>query len=683
MARNRTRTEPEHAVEPLVGVAVDEETAESPLGVGQAAPAARRRRNPLPLLLALLVVAGGGAFGWWWWFGRETATETERATFTVRRADLPIDITESGGLEALRSKVYKSEVEGTTTVIYIVEEGTRITEQDVADKKVLVRLDSSKIRDQLEQQEITFASAKASYEDAEEAYDIQKSEGESEVKQAELDVKFSRMDLEHYVGEALAADALEGEVDLARLADELYRAALQHRKAIEGEVQVTLEEADHALAATHNPAGEEANPGPAPHTTEEPVFEAPEKPQPKAPETAARLGGSALQNKRTLEANIGLAIEEFKIAADDVIGAADLLRLKAISRKKLEAYELALKRRRIELDQALMARELFFRYEFPKQAQQYLSLYQEEVRELERVKARARSALVQADVKRQSAKATYLLQKSRLEKLQAQLAACTIVATQPGLVVYATTGGHWRHSGDPIEEGSTIRERQEIIKLPDIASLAVGIRVHESLVEKVKVGLPARVRVDAFPEMNITGKVYEVADLPSSRNRWLNPDLKEYETIVAIDGVHPVLKPGMSAEVTVHVKTLRNVLHVPVQAVTARGDRSVVYVVHEDGTEEERAVEIGESNDDFVEIRSGLAEGEKVLLEAPRYIATEEEEEKAPQAEDQEAEEAEEPGQGPQPRQEEKGKRPKEGNARPKGAKGSPRRGSSRSTKSP
>jgi len=134
--------------------------------------------------------------------------------------------------------------------------------------------------------------------------------------------------------------------------------------------------------------------------------------------------------------------------------------------------------------------------------------------------------------------------------------------------------------------------------------------------------MPARVKIDAFPEMKLTGKVHKVAVL--AKSEWFNPDLKEYETTISIDGVHPSLKPGMSAEVEILVGTLRNVIRIPIQAVTARAGNTVVFLLDGSGNEEVREVVTGEANESFVEIKSGLVEGDVVLLEAPQTIEPEE-----------------------------------------------------------
>ena len=599
----------------------------SPDSPAAAAPSRRRRRRRsiLPAFVLLAVVGGGGYGGWRWWESRQAVTKVERASHVVRRADLPISVTEGGNVKALHSEDIKCMVEGKTTIISLVPEGSRITEEDVEKGKVLVELDSADLRERLTQQEITHANAESAYEAAREDFEIEKSDTESKIKNGELNVKFGRMDLEHFVGQQLAVDALGGKMDLLKLGEQLHEAAVAERKSIETESAKALKEVEAALAA---PPEE----GPLPKSS---PARRPEESTPAASDDERladvtgpgrrdeMLGGQALQTKRKLDADIELAIEKFKRAADKLSWTARLEKKGFVSHNELEADQLALKSSLIDLQQALSARELFLRYEFPKKAEEFLSIYVERGKELERIRARGRAAISQAQAKLKSAESTFKVQKTRFEKLKKQIKFCIIRATKPGLVVYATSGGHFRGGGTPIEEGATVYERQSIIKLPDVTQLAVEVDVHESVVDKVTAGLEANIRIDAFPNAKLKGKVLKVAVLPDSASRWMNPDLKQYQTDVNIEGKHAYLKPGMSAEVEILVGLLENVIQIPVQAVTNRRGKSVVYVVRGSG-EEEREVELGESNDKFVQVLKGLEEGETILLEAPQSVTVEE-----------------------------------------------------------
>ncbi len=105
---------------------------------------------------------------------------------------------------------------------------------------------------------------------------------------------------------------------------------------------------------------------------------------------------------------------------------------------------------------------------------------------------------------------------------------------------------------------------------------------------------------------------------------WLNPDLKVYATDVSIDGTHDFLKTGMSAKVEIIIDELKDVISIPIQAVVNIEGKKVCFVSSGSGSER-RQVETGAFNDSFVEIKSGLTEGDKVLLNPPRLIKSENE----------------------------------------------------------
>jgi hypothetical protein len=97
----------------------------------------------------------------------------------------------------------------------------------------------------------------------------------------------------------------------------------------------------------------------------------------------------------------------------------------------------------------------------------------------------------------------------------------------------------------------------------------------------------------------------------------MSADIKNYQTMVSIDESLEGLKPGMSAEVTIHVEsTDQHVLTVPIQAVfggVELGQKRKVFVNALDGPKE-RDVTIGLANERVVEIKDGLNEGDIVVL---------------------------------------------------------------------
>ena len=97
----------------------------------------------------------------------------------------------------------------------------------------------------------------------------------------------------------------------------------------------------------------------------------------------------------------------------------------------------------------------------------------------------------------------------------------------------------------------------------------------------------------------------------------MTSDVKVYATIVSIDDPLPGLKPGMSAEVTIHVdSTLENILAIPVQAVVGgaeSGRNRKVFVMTPTGPEE-REIQIGLSNEKMAEVKGGLQAGDQVVV---------------------------------------------------------------------
>jgi multidrug efflux pump subunit AcrA (membrane-fusion protein) len=266
--------------------------------------------------------------------------------------------------------------------------------------------------------------------------------------------------------------------------------------------------------------------------------------------------------------------------------------------------------------------DLYKRYEFPKQTKQFLSDYHEAERELERTFARTRSQLAQAQAKLESSEASYNLQKDRIAKLERQIAACTILAPSPGIVVYGTSDDWHQRREDPIEVGDMVRKGQKIFTIPNSNVMGVELRVHESSVNMVQPGQDATIIVEALPDATFHGKVLKVAPLPDPQHGWLDPGVKVYTTQVTIDGSHDVIRPGMSAKVDILVDQLYDVKIVPVHVVGNRAGKKVCYIATERGPEE-REVQTGAFNDTFVEIAGGLEVGEQVLLSPPRLVQSE------------------------------------------------------------
>jgi HlyD family secretion protein len=200
-------------------------------------------------------------------------------------------------------------------------------------------------------------------------------------------------------------------------------------------------------------------------------------------------------------------------------------------------------------------------------------------------------------------------EEERLERYETQLKKCKIHAPQSGLVAYPSSKLY------EVREGVPVIFRQKLLSIPNLDSMQVETRIHESALDQVRAGQPVRVTVDAFPNVQYQGTVKSVAVLPE-QNSWSGNDTKVYQTIVTINDKVEGLKPGMTAVSEILVQSVQNVVNVPLLAVVEHDQQKYVVVRNEDNQLVPRPVELGQASDTRVSIQSGLSEGEAIALNA-------------------------------------------------------------------
>lgn len=541
-------------------------------------------------------------------------------TALAKRGDLNITVLEGGSVEAIESLEVVSEVRGGagTKILKIAEEGYMVTDEDVKNGKVLVELDSADLRDRIVQEEINYQSALATLTDAVQGYEIQRNQNTSNIKAADEKALFARMDLEKYLGDKTANEIikilkLDGVEAAAKKLAAGDDAEAQMISAMDG---VASPDPTNNTAANTNgaakasaaavPQVQAAAPKESEPTVDYSLYAKPE----------ALGDGSAMQDLRKLQDDQQSAEAQLGLAKTKLDGTKRLFDKDFAARSELDTDKINYDNSALKVQTGKTALSLFIKYEFPKQARDLVSKFEESLRALEREKKEAISKLAQARAKLKGAESRFNIETNQRKDLQEQLGKCVIKASRTGLVVYGgSSSDRFFDSNEQIREGATVRERQPIITIPDMNRMSVKVKVHESYIQKICKGLKAKIKVDAFPNEELPGEVTKVGLLPDSQNRWLNPDLKVYQTTVAINATNAWLKPGMSAKVELMVKQLHDVICVPLQAVTEADAKHYCYIAN--GKLEKREVEIGDFNDEFIEIKSGLKEGEKVSLRSP------------------------------------------------------------------
>ena len=287
----------------------------------------------------------------------------------------------------------------------------------------------------------------------------------------------------------------------------------------------------------------------------------------------------------------------FMQAEDQLASSVNRLSTFQATRKQLQEYEFRMQKLQLEGDVSTAQQNLL------------------------QTKTSSEAQLAKAEAAKIEAEKTEAKQRERLDKLKEQLTLCKIYAPHDGMVVYARENSRYS-SNTEIAEGVSVRQRQEIITLPDLSQMQVKTQIHEAVLDQIRAGLPVTVKIDAFPNRTYDGMVHEVAVVPTSS---YFTSVKTYDCLIRIQERVENLKPGMTAVVDIHVDRIKDVLTIPVQAV-AQVKKDTWCYVHSDEGVERRLIKLGRSNDKFVHVLEGLSVGDRVILNTDAIFAETEEE---------------------------------------------------------
>jgi HlyD family secretion protein len=205
----------------------------------------------------------------------------------------------------------------------------------------------------------------------------------------------------------------------------------------------------------------------------------------------------------------------------------------------------------------------------------------------------------------------------RVGDLEAQLAQfrdamdrCSIFAEAPGLLVYEENV-----SASPrrkVRVGDRVTPSNGLITVTEVERMVVDTSVREVDVHKVKVGLPATIRLDAFPGEQLAGTVEFVGAL--ARSSFDRPyEDKRFDVRVAVAASRLALRPDMTARVDITIAERQNVTLLPVNAISVRDGRMEVRVIA-GGAEETRPVTLGGTDGLHYEVLAGVEAGDRVRL---------------------------------------------------------------------
>jgi HlyD family secretion protein len=206
---------------------------------------------------------------------------------------------------------------------------------------------------------------------------------------------------------------------------------------------------------------------------------------------------------------------------------------------------------------------------------------------------------------------------AKLALAREQLAKTEVRADVPGIVVYRDVffGSEQRRP----QVGDQVWANQPLLILPDISRMVVETRVRETDIHKIEKNQKVEVRVEAYPDLRLTGKVSLVGTLAQEEKD--RRGTKFFGVTIEIKESEPRLRPGMTARVEIAVEERAKALFVPLDAVFTSDGKPLVYV-YSHGAARPREVVLGPSNRDFVVVQSGVRRGERVTLRDPAIPPT-------------------------------------------------------------
>lgn len=159
------------------------------------------------------------------------------------------------------------------------------------------------------------------------------------------------------------------------------------------------------------------------------------------------------------------------------------------------------------------------------------------------------------------------------------------------------------------EAGEYVSLTEAVISLIPQEPFQVKVDISESDIGKVSLDNPVKITLDAFPEIEFSGKVIEIEPAET-----IISGVVYYKTKVNLEAENGKIKPGMTANVTIITASKDNVLIVPNRAIKIKEGKRFIKKMYNDKEFEEVEVETGlKGSEGEIEIISGLQEGDKVI----------------------------------------------------------------------
>lgn len=195
---------------------------------------------------------------------------------------------------------------------------------------------------------------------------------------------------------------------------------------------------------------------------------------------------------------------------------------------------------------------------------------------------------------------------ARLETLKQQLAKTTILAPRSGTVLKIDV-----LEGMVIIGAGAVSNGTSLMTIADLSQMEVDANVDEIDVVQLQVGMPVYLTLDSIPDLKLEGRIKFVS--PMAVADAVDKSIHFFPTVVMLEHADPRVKVGLTANLVVPRSHVEHALALPISMVFEDEKTSFVYV-KEKGTIIRKDIKVGINDAEYIEIKSGLNEGDEVSL---------------------------------------------------------------------
>lgn len=323
------------------------------------------------------------------------------------------------------------------------------------------------------------------------------------------------------------------------------------------------------------------------------------------------LDGSTKEELSKLKLNVEISrktldLAQKNLAQKDILFKKGILKLKDILEHKLlitekeKDYNIAKAEYKISLDGSTKETKELARLDLKKaknrlQIEEKNQEYQKQQIVFEQAKIKNRIATL----------------NTRLSQTKSKLNSTVIKAPTDGTVVLSKI---WNMQGlEKVKVGDTVRKGRPFISIANLDDVVIKTELEEQFIKKVKIGLLCNITSGNIKNKVFGGKVSKIGILAGEKkgSEFVEGASKVFEMNVDLIGKNSVLRPGMSVDIEIILKTLKNQIVIPNASIYKENNKN--FVLLESG--EKKYITIGESNSKESVVSKGLTVGESIIIE--------------------------------------------------------------------